>query len=365
MNKNTDWINDFYTLDGETYRVYDNETHTSEQVFINELGFFLQKLLKEHDLELYYIYNEPKHKINFLKNDLNFFKEIKIFQTNLNIPKNIEIVRNMQYEDLLNFYNNYIFNGVEAFFVISKMSGDYYYYNLLLVVKKNFNFEKFTKTNFNLIKIVNFKKILLKDLNFNYIQNLFNFEELESYSFREIRENDYNCAMDKAKKLSEYERSKWNEYQDHCYKNKINTNTDPMFVWYVNECLGKFDESLDETIMFKNFSKNFGWLFFVLSHEFRDLDISYKNELTYDDLVCLIKQVKELRQTILKSVDDKFVLHEEEYIHFCFLDIIYHLSYDYGKNYCIISHNIFTKKFEYGTTYKQRLRLLENKIKIN
>jgi hypothetical protein len=163
--------------------------------------------LEEHNLELYYIYNEPNHKINFSKNDFNFFKEIKILQKNLNIPENIKIIRNMQYEDLLNFYNNYIFGGVEVFFVFSKMNGDYYYYDLLLAVKKNFNFDKFIKTNFNLIKIKNFKKISLEDLNFNYVQSLFNFEELKSYDFREIREDGYNDMMDKAKELSKHERS--------------------------------------------------------------------------------------------------------------------------------------------------------------
>jgi hypothetical protein len=361
--KNDSWINSYYTVNGETYRSYDNNIHTPEQIFTNELGFFLKKLLEEHNLELYYIYNEPNHKINFSKNDFNFFKEIKILQKNLNIPENIKIIRNMQYEDLLNFYNNYIFGGVEVFFVFSKMNGDYYYYDLLLAVKKNFNFDKFIKTNFNLIKIKNFKKISLEDLNFNYVQSLFNFEELKSYDFREIREDGYNDMMDKAKELSKHERSEWDNYQDYCYKNRINTKTDSMLFWYINECIGKFDESIDDLILFKNFSKNFGWLFFILSHEFKDVEISYKSDLTYDDLGFYTKQIEELIQTVLKNVDGKFIPYEEEYVFFGFYDMIDNLNYGLGKGYCIILHNIFMNKFKYGTTYKQRLRLFENKIK--
>lgn len=361
---NINWINSFYTFNGEIYRAYDNNIHTPEQIFINELGFFLQKLLKEHNLDIYYIYNEPKHKINFSENDLNFFKEIKILQKHSNIPKNVEILRNLQYEDLLNFYNNYIFNGVEVFFVISKISGNFYYYDLLLAVKKNFNFEEFAKTNFNLIKIKNFKKILLKDLNFNYVQFLFNFNELVSYSFKEIREEDYEHMFDEAKNSNEYERSKLEEYRQYCYDNKINTNTDPTFVWYWNESSGKFNESLNDLVMFKNFSKNFGWLFFILSHEFRDAEIFYKSDLTYDNLIFYTKQIEELRQTVLKNVGNKFVSYEEEYEVFGFYDLIDHLSYSNDKIYCIILHNIFMKKFEYGTTHKQRLRLFENKTKV-
>jgi hypothetical protein len=176
-------------------------------------------LLIKHDLELYYVYNKPKHKINFSKNDMNFFKEIKISQKNfLDIPKNIETIRNMQYKDLLNFYNTYIFEGVEVFFVISKMDGDYY-----------FNFEKFIKTNFDLIEIKSFKKIFLEDLNFNFVQNLFNFEELESYHFREIIEDYYAPMLDRAQKLRENEDKKLD-----------------------------FDEFIDSSLLFKNFAKNFG-----------------------------------------------------------------------------------------------------------
>lgn len=363
--KNDGWINSFYTIDNEIYRAYDNSINTTEQVFINELGFFFKKLLIEHDLELYYIYNEPKHKIAFSNDDLNFFKDVKIFQKNLNIPKNVEIVRNMQYEDLLNFYNNYIFNGVEVFFVISKMAGNFYYYDLVLAVKKNFNLEGFFKKNFNLIKLKNLNRILLRDINFNYVQNLFNFEELKSYSFKEVREDSYQFMMDRSDELCKEERAKLDGYKQFCYKNKINTNEDPMFIWYLNESSGKFNEVIDDLVIFRNFSKNFGWLFFILSHEFKDEEVFYKSDLTYDNLICLVKQVEELKQTICKNVDDELILYEKDYEYFSFLDIIYHLSYSLSKGYCIILHNIFMKKFEYGTTHKQRLRLFENKVKKN
>lgn len=95
-------------------------------------------------------------------------------------------MRNIQYKGLLNFYNNYIFIGIKVFFIISKMSG-YYYYGLLLAFEKDFNLE-------------NFKKIFLKDLNFDCVQNLFNFKRLKSYYFRENREDVYDYVTDKAKK---------------------------------------------------------------------------------------------------------------------------------------------------------------------
>jgi hypothetical protein len=164
----------------------------------------------------------------------------------------------MQHEDLLNFYNNYIFNGVEVFFVISKMCGDYYYYDLILAVKKNFNIKEFVSSNFNLINIKNLNKIFLEDLNFNYIQSFFNFKELELYSFKEIKEDSYQFMMDKSYESCKDEHAKLNEYRDYCYKNKIDTNKDSMFIWYCNENSGKFNEVIDDLVKFKNFSKNFG-----------------------------------------------------------------------------------------------------------
>lgn len=341
--KNINWINDFYTVDGETYRSYDNNIYTPEQIFTNELGFFFKKLLVEHNLDLYYVYNEPKHKILFSKEDLNFFKEIGVFQKNLKKPENINIIRNMQYKDLLNFYNIYIFEGVEVFIVISKIVDNYYYYDFLIAVKKNFNLKKLIDTTFDVINIKYYEKIYLENLNFNYVQNLFDFKELESYSFKEIREEEYTSMMNEAIKSSECERSKLDRYGQYCDKNKINTNTDSTFIWYRNESSGKFNESINDLIMFENFSKNFGWLFFVLSHEFRDADaeIFYKSDLTYDDLSCFIKGVP----------------FEEEYAYFGFYDMIGCLDY------CIILHNIFMKKFEYGTTHKQRLRLFKSENK--
>lgn len=355
--KNDDWINSFYTVNGITYRSYDNNIYTFEQIFINEMGFFFKKLLEEHNLELYYIKCEPKHKIVLLKNDLNFFKT---FKENLNIPENIEILRNMQYKDLLKFYKNYIFNGVEAFFIISKMQGDLYYYDLLLAVKKDFNLQKFAKIDFKLINFKSFNKLSLKDLNFNYIQNIFDFKELESYFFREILENECERMVDKAKKLSEYELFKLEVYRLYCYNNDIDINTDPMYAWYSNETLGKFDESIDDLIMFRSSSKNFGWLFFILSHEFRDLETFYRSELTYNDFGCFVK-VRDSKQTILIGDDDILASYKEEYVYFSFVNIFYHLVYNCNKNYCIVLHNIYTKKIEYGTTYKQRLWLFENK----
>jgi hypothetical protein len=64
----------------------------------------------------------------------------------------------MQYQDLLNFYNFFIFEGVEVFFVISKINNNYYYYDLLIAVKKNFDLKKLIDTTFNVITIKYYKK---------------------------------------------------------------------------------------------------------------------------------------------------------------------------------------------------------------
>lgn len=360
-DKNINWVNDFYTTDGVTYRSYDNYIHTPEQIFINELGFFFQKLLIEHDLDVYYVYNEPKHNIIFSKEDFSFFKEIKIFQKNLKIPRNIDILRNMQYQDLLNFYNVFIFEGVEVFITISKIINNCYYYDFLIAVKKDFNLKKLINTTFSVINVKCYKKIFLEELNYNYIKDLFNFDELNSYAFREIREDKYMVMMDQSDELCKEERAKLDEYRQYCHKNNINTNTDPMFVWYRNEISGKFDESIDYLILFENFSKNFGWSFFILSNEFRDAEVFYTNDLTYDNFFFYIKQIEELRQTVLKNKNGNLVAYEEDYIFCTLIDLVYHLSYSVeNKDYCIILYHIFTKKFKYGTTHKQRLRLFKN-----
>jgi hypothetical protein len=55
--------------------VYDSELHSSEHIFLNEINFFLKKLL-EKNLKLFFINTTYKQNNKILKEDLEFFKKL-------------------------------------------------------------------------------------------------------------------------------------------------------------------------------------------------------------------------------------------------------------------------------------------------
>lgn len=165
------------------HRHYDVTKYSADCIFFNETGIFFESCINK-GLNVYHFVNIPIHNIIFSENDINFLKKNKSIKNLEELSINIKKIKQFQCEDLLYFYDNLIF---ELFYVLPTFNNNQYCFNLIVVVKNNFDLENFMKINFNIFKIKSVNKINISDLNFNFIKNLL---ELSQYSFFKIIEEE-------------------------------------------------------------------------------------------------------------------------------------------------------------------------------
>lgn len=119
------------------------------------------------------------------------------------MPENLKILRELQCNDLMYFYDNLI---LESFFIVSKIKNNFYYYDMIIFVNNMFDINDFLKINFNVINIENITRIFNENINYNFMKQLFDFSELGSYNFCDIRDQYYYDIVfnPKHKELQEY-----------------------------------------------------------------------------------------------------------------------------------------------------------------
>lgn len=212
--------------------MYDHNKYGCEDIFQNEIGIFLEYMINQN-LKVYYVKSSPNHNIEYNQECFNFFKNFKIDPENTVMPKNIKNLRELQSNDLIYFYDNLI---LESFFVISKIKNKKYFYDMLIVVKNNFNINDFYKINFNTIKIESITPIFYENITYNYMQQIFNFDELNSYFFCNTLDNLFNKFLKNVnhnfdyKELQEYKDLQKYEFEQIKIKKNFNyQHNDPLF----------------------------------------------------------------------------------------------------------------------------------------
>ena len=110
-------------------------------MFWNETGFFLEYMLNQN-LKIYYITSSPKHSIDYTEECFEFFKNYKTTRVYSYMPDNLKKLRELQSDDLIYFYDNLLF---ESLHTISKIKNNKYYYDMLIVVKSDFDLTNFYK----------------------------------------------------------------------------------------------------------------------------------------------------------------------------------------------------------------------------
>lgn len=361
---------DFCDYEGKLCRVYDSELHSSEDVFLNEILFSLEDLLKSN-LKLFFVNTTYKQHNVLLKKDLEFFKKYRRC-SNDNIPElpiNLKRLRDLQSQDLLYFYDNLL---CEMFCIFSEITNNHYHYNLLIAVKPDCDLNLIYKNKFNLIEIVSISQIFSMDINYNFIKSLFNFDKLGNYSFSHYSDADYDEYIKnvelKLKNSNEYLVFKnfRNKYPD---TSKLNEKLFKEYLYFSNDVSGLRSEIIDQRVYYNFIFKYFGWHIFLLNYEFSDniyyLSSELKNHLKikhtyYFDSIFLLKEYGRMFIESSSNLPDYLI---KGYSPGCLLDVIFMLNGgEQGDDYCynIGIYEISIPKIKYGTKYKQRLEFLKN-----
>jgi len=305
-------------------------------------------------LKMYYINNSPKHSIEYTQECFDFFKNYKNDSENTIMPENIKKLRELQMNDLLYFYDNLI---LESFWIQSEIKNNKYYYNMIILVKKDFNLENFLKINFNTINIESITPIFYNNITYSYIQQLFDFKKLNSYAFYGILDASYDDIIFNPKRKTTKEYLDFEKYKDEQIKLK-NFNTmqhkNSLYWKYRNNYNGAVSEIINQRELFKHYFSIFGYQWFILNYNFEDqyevqaFDYTYPvNEPFLLTLEGLVQPIAILTQNgEIKKIDYNYDFGS-------MFELLMNLnSYE---NYCIGSYNISVPKINYNTSYKCRL----------
>lgn len=83
----------------------------------------------------------------------------------------------------------------EVLYLFPKInSNNNYSYNMLITTQPNFDINKVTGHNFNLCKLDKFREILKEEINFNFIENLFNARTYINNCTHELNEFKYDLS---------------------------------------------------------------------------------------------------------------------------------------------------------------------------
>ena len=227
---------------------------------------------------------------------------------------------------------------------------------MLIITKSDFNVNDFFKINFNTINIRSVNPIFYENITYNYMQQLFNFEELNSYAFCDFLDQNYMDIIynPKHKETQEYKNFQKYEQEQIELGNYNKMQCDNSLYWYYsNNYAGVVSEMINQQLMFKHYFSNFGWQWYILNYNFDDsyavkaLDYTYPVNETF--LLTLDNMVTPMG--FLKNGE----IHEfnEQYEFGCMLDLLMNL--DSYSNYCVQSSVISVPKIKYNTSYKCRL----------
>ena len=197
-----DWIHKNIVADCREWRLYDTSKYGCENIFLNEIGWFFEYVVN-NGLKIFYVKCSPKHNIIYNGECVNFFKNKRSSFNDVEMPENLKKLTKLQCEDLMYFYDNLI---LESFFIISKIKNNIYYYDMVITVKNDFNVENFYKINFNTVSIETITPIFYENITYSYMQQIFNFDELDFYGFYNVLDQKYYDIMCNPihKELEEY-----------------------------------------------------------------------------------------------------------------------------------------------------------------
>ena len=313
------------------------------------------------NLNIYYITCTSNHNIAFTNECSEYFQKCKdegvlnaFEKSQINVPQNLKNLRNMQSEDLMRFYDNLTF---ESFFIISKFDdNNLYYYDILAVAKNNFSVEDFYELNFNIIKTKSITPVLFKDINYNYVNKIFNFDLLRKYNFEIVYDIDYFDEIKCLKYKNTIEYINYEQYkkQQSDLGNYTTMHIDNPTYWhYSNQSSGVRSQLINQRFLFKNYFYQFGFHWFVCEHEFKD-----KYSITNDNSTYLINELfllnffENQKPIGILTAAGEIKLFEDEYDCGCMFDLIDVLREFYSINILEIS----IPKILYNTKYKCRLK---------
>ena len=355
-----DWIYKNIFLENKEWRLYDTSKYSCENIFHNEMGWFFEYMINQN-LKIYYITCSPTHNVIYTDECYGFFKSFKIDPENTIMPENLKKLRELQSNDLMYFYENLI---LESFYIISKIKNNLYYYDMLICVKQDFDVNSFFKINFGTVKIESITPIFYENITYNYMQQIFDFEELSSYHFCNTLDNLFNESIIKAnfnsdfKNFQEYKILKNYEYEQTEILNNINyQHNDPLFWYYDNEYNGAVSEISDQKLVFKYYFSQFGWQWFILNYNFYDMYAVEARDYTYPVNEPFLLTTDGLITPMATFKNSEIKEFNQQYETGCVFDLLENL--DFPTNYSIQSYDISVPKILYNTSYKCRL----NKIK--
>jgi len=347
------WIHENVVINEKNIRLYNTGLYGCEQIFYNEVGHFFLSMLGKN-LKMYYIKSSPKHNIVYNQDCFNFFKLFRETRdNNLIMPENLKKLREMQCEDLMNFYDNLI---LESFWIISKIENNLYFYDIIIITKDSYNINDFFKIDFNVIHVESITPIYNYNINYCTMQQWFNFEELSSYNFCYILTQDYYNIIynPEHEELLEYKIFK--KFEDDEYeKGNIHMQHNNQLYWqYFNDYAGAVSEMLDQKLMFGCCFSMFGFQWFILNYNFKDMFAVEAENHTYPiNEPFLLTGDNMAKPAAIIKPDGKTEIYSQKYESGCMFDLLGILN---GcDNYSIYSYVISVPKIKYNTSYKCRL----------
>lgn len=360
-----EWLFSYKTINGDSYRLYDNRVIDIRYTFLSEYKIFLESMINL-GLKVFYIETLPNHNYTLNDADFEFFQKyawekgfIKKFNEKVKgyeMPKTVKILREDQSSDLIDFYDDLI---AESLFVISKLTDKKYHFNLVICIKpeSELKLQNYLKKDFKVINLKSISNITKNDLTYDWMNSTFNFDELDRFKSTEIAEDDYYHYNFNYRMMNTQERTNFKNYKQFCMDKNIDFSDNPVYTFYQWENEGKISEMKDQRFIFQNECKTFGWIWFFLEYRFVD-EIGFGHP-TYpvNQGFAYIPHESEVRPFAI--VDHDGNLKEiEDYEFAGMFDIIDNVR---GWGSTFKYRFIYVKWKEYGTICKQRLH---NNIKV-
>lgn len=349
-----DWIHQNVVINNKKWRLYDHNKYGCEHIFQNEMGQFFEYMVNQ-DLKIFYVKCSPKHDIKYTDECFYFFKIKRNNSNDATMPENLKKLRELQCSDLMYFYKNLI---LESFHIFSKIENDKYFYDIIIIVKNNFDINKFYKINFNIITIETITPIFYQNITYNYMQKIFDFEKLDKCAFYDILDQGYmdivyNPKFEETQEYKNYVKYQQEQFKLGNYSKMQEKNS--LYWYYSNESRGIKSEIMDQQLMFKYYFSNFGWLWFILNYNFKDMYAVEPYIHTYPiNELFLLDSERMVKPMAVVKQGGEIIDYDEQYEIGCMFDLIVNLRET--ENYFLESYVISVPKILYNTSYKCRLK---------
>lgn len=163
----------------------------------------MHELIEKFNFKAYYFKTKPSTNLKF------FLKKRNCIDA---LDKDVRKIKFLQSNDLYYLYMNLFFEVLYFFPHIDNNNN--YSYNFIVVVNQNFNIDKISKHNFNLVNILNFIELKKSDINFSFVEKIF-----------ENKTIIYNNTCDEGELWYEYNNlPNEKEYFDFFGKEKLELN---------------------------------------------------------------------------------------------------------------------------------------------